>query len=257
MESERLLLNEQTPWWGEHVHRYQTVVGRLNGAERILDLACGTGYGTAMLAGRSGAQVIGGDIDSTVIPLCQARWTERPNLEFKVLDGTALPFKDGEIEVVVSFETIEHTRDFEKMISEFSRVLKPGGVAYISTPNQEVSSPDGIIHNQYHTQEFSLSEFQELTRSYFKGDCEYWGQAYLRYAEDSHSLRRSVASMVEAALYLRGIRKLPLPAQDRLMHWSLRKPMYPTLDDYGWVVDEASIRKRCRTQMAICRNKLG
>ncbi|MFM9008796.1 MAG: class I SAM-dependent methyltransferase [Bacteroidota bacterium] len=140
MSSERLLHFHASPWWAEHVHRYREVLSVLTGVERVLDLACGTGYGTAVLAERA-AEVIGGDVDVEAIESIDSSFRENPKVRFEVMDGTKLPFSDARFDVVVSFETIEHTRDYEAMLDEFRRVLKPGGLFFCFITQQAGPKP--------------------------------------------------------------------------------------------------------------------
>lgn len=163
MASERQLLEKKSPWWGEHVHRYDVAVKQLKGNEKILDIACGTGFGSDILAQYTNNTVIGGDIVPEVVAECRETW-HRPNLKFAVLDGTQLPYEDDYFDVIVSYETIEHTTQYMAMLQEFNRVLKPDGTAFISTPNFPINSPSGKVTNSYHKQEFTLDELDKILR---------------------------------------------------------------------------------------------
>ncbi len=88
MSSERQLLETLSPWWGEHLHRYEEVISNLTGNENILDIACGTGFGSNVLATKTSGDVIGGDISSEVIAE-NKKSCDKHNLKFEVLDGTA------------------------------------------------------------------------------------------------------------------------------------------------------------------------
>src|SRR5262245_31216724 len=92
--------------WYEHWHRYHFAASLVAGRE-VLDVACGEGYGSALLA-RSAAQVTGADIAPAAISHARGRYAGQPNLAFCEADCAALPFADGSFDVVVSFETIEH-----------------------------------------------------------------------------------------------------------------------------------------------------
>ena len=140
MASERQEINIVSPWWGEHLHRYEEVIKSLSGNEIILDIACGSGFGAHLLSNHSSGRVFGGDISLSAIKLCDNSWN-KDNLSFQVMDGTNLRFKDNTFNVLVSFETIEHTIRFKEMIEEFKRVIKPNGIIYLSTPNIKINSP--------------------------------------------------------------------------------------------------------------------
>jgi SAM-dependent methyltransferase len=250
MSSERLLHENASPWWAEHVHRYREVLSVLTGTERVLDLACGTGYGTAVLAERA-AEVIGGDVDAEAIAMIDPLLKAKPRVFFQVMDGTKLPFSNASFDVVVSFETIEHTRAFEAMLDEFSRVLRPNGLFFVSTPNKLVQSPDGIIHNPYHTQEFTPDEFKVLLNKRFTS-VQLYGQEYIRYKNRS-GLRWKAGAALEKLLYCRGIRKIPLAIQNACMCSIIGKGQYPEVEDYSMNDDPQVLHESCITQFAICR----
>src|SRR5258705_872183 len=161
MSSERQPVESAGRWWGEHIHRYNEALLYISAGDTVVDIACGTGFGTAIIAGKTMGKVIGGDIAPEAIDECSKQWS-KSNLEFRVLDGTRLDFPDQYFDKIVSFETIEHTGQYREMVGEFARVLKPGGQLILSTPNRDVSSPDGIIVNPYHIQEFTHDELKEI-----------------------------------------------------------------------------------------------
>ncbi len=89
----------------------------------------------------------------------------RVNAHYVVADAAALGVADDSVDVVVSFETIEHLQPDKigPFLQELKRVLKPGGTAFISTPNGDASYKLGA----YHTVEFGFQEFRSLLVSYF------------------------------------------------------------------------------------------
>jgi ubiquinone/menaquinone biosynthesis C-methylase UbiE len=248
MSSERQLLEKKSPWWGEHVHRYDVAVKRLKGNEKILDIACGTGFGSDILAQYTKNTVIGGDIVPEVVAECRETW-HRPNLKFEVLDGTKLPYEDGYFDVIVSYETIEHTTQYVEMLNEFNRVLKPNGTAFISTPNFPINSPSGKVTNPYHTQEFTYDELDKILRGAFK-NVDITGQEYSRYRNASFG--KNMASVIETVLLQRGIRKIPMSWQDGLMKGLIGKQLYPDVEDYTMVSDKNALM-HCKTFFAICK----
>lgn len=142
----------------EHVARYLAAAG-LASDRRVLDVACGEGYGTDMLA-RAGAQAaVGVDIDEATIE----RAAERYAGTFQRADVAELPFEDGSFDLVVSFETIEHVGDAKAALSELQRVLAPDGLLLISTPN----SSEYLVDNEFHVREFSHDEFEVLLKGRF------------------------------------------------------------------------------------------
>ncbi len=99
----------------------------------MLDCSCSTGYGAWMLAERGAAQVIGVDEDREAIDWAQQQFFA-PRLSFRLGDGRLLPLGSREVDVAVSFETIERLRDAPAFIEELHRVLAPGGLLLLSTP---------------------------------------------------------------------------------------------------------------------------
>ena len=206
----------------------------------ILDLACGTGYGANMLAESSKNTVIGGDISEDALLMATNKYKQN-NLSFQKLDGTALPFSDNYFDIVTSFETIEHLSEYNKLVSEFYRVLKPGGKLFLSTPNSLVTSPDGNVKNPFHVQEFNPDELLKILKTSF-GTVKLAGQSYTRY-ENKNGLRYTMASLMEKLFYQRGIRKLPIKLQDCFIKLLIQKTHYPEMSDFSLVEDKKKIKK--------------
>lgn len=247
MSSERQEYNEVSPWWGEHVHRYKEAIKHIKASDRILDLACGNGYGSSLLANSTENIVVGGDIDSNSIKECTSRF-KRKNLEFNQMDGTKIDYEDDYFDVVISFETIEHTKDYFNMLGEFKRVLKKDGLLILSTPNRLITSPNGIIINPFHTQEWSLIELTDVLNKIFINTNVY-GQQFTRYNKID-----KIAKYAENFLYMRGIRKIPIKIQNRLMNVFGQKTIYPRAEEFCLVTDTLEINKST-TLFAICRNE--
>ncbi|MEM4188840.1 MAG: class I SAM-dependent methyltransferase, partial [Candidatus Hadarchaeum sp.] len=156
--------------------------------EKVLDAACGTGYGSAMLAteGRA-ARVIGLDISREAIVEASGKYGQIPNLEFMLGSVEDLPFPDDSFDLYTSFETIEHVPNPRKLLAEAVRVLKPGGILLISTPNRTLTNPGKTLgdrpFNRFHLREWSMAEFANLLREFFT-DVQMFTQApfSLRYA---------------------------------------------------------------------------
>jgi|SRR5690554_857571 len=247
MASERQDLDNENPWWGEHIHRYNfTIKNYIQKTDKVLDIACGTGFGTDLLAENSNAEIIGGDISDEAIEFCENNLS-RNNLKFQKMDGTQLPFKDGHFDAITSFETIEHTTDFDAMIKEFKRTTKIGGHIILSTPNFVINSPTGVVTNPFHTQEWDYDQFLELLNGHFK-NYELFGQKYVRYT------KLSIALGLESLLLKRGIRKAPLKWQNNIMKLAGQPGVYPTGNDFEMVKSKDEILK-CKTFYVVVRNE--
>ena len=249
MSSERQPVESAGRWWGEHMHRYNEALLHINPDDIVLDIACGTGFGTDIIAGKTKGMVTGGDIAEEAINECKSRW-QKSNLEFKVLDGTRLDFPDQYFNKIVSFETLEHTGKYQEMTAEFARVLKPGGLLILSTPNREVSSPDGIIINPYHIQEFTYEELKDILETSFS-QVELSGQRYIRYDKKSISFR--FGRFFEKLLLSFGIRKLPYALRSGFMKIVFGYPLYPRENDFVLEKDINRIKKECPVQFAVCK----
>jgi ubiquinone/menaquinone biosynthesis C-methylase UbiE len=249
MSSERQLLESQSRWWGEHVHRYQEAIKHITPGNIILDIACGTGFGTDILASHTNGKVIGGDIAPEAIEECKQEW-KRTNMDFKVVDGTQLEFSDNYFDIIVSFETIEHTTSYKKMLSEFGRVLKPGGALILSTPNAAITSPDGVIGNPYHTQEFRYEELKGLLANVF-ADYKVYGQRYSRY--DKKSFSRSMGHLFEKMFMSFGIRKIPYKMRSGFMKLFFGYTLYPKPEDFLLEANEKRIKEESPVLFAVCK----
>jgi SAM-dependent methyltransferase len=159
----------------EHWHRY-VMTARLVRGLRVLDAACGEGYGSSLLAA-SAASVVGVDVSRDAI----AHATERygaPNVRFLAASVTSLPLADASVDAVVSFETIEHLAEQREMLAEFRRVLSPSGILVISSPNRPVYNEDADAANHYHVRELDHGELSDLLTAGFPQQAWY-GQRVL------------------------------------------------------------------------------
>lgn len=247
MSSERQLLDPKDPWWGEHIHRYNETLSQVRENDIILDLACGTGFGSHILSQHTKNLVIGGDIAEDAIKACRIDWPGQ-NLRFEVLDGTKLPYENEYFDIIVSFETIEHTTKYMEMLHEFNRVLKPSGVAFISTPNFPVNSPSGKVLNPYHTQEFTYDELEKILTSVFR-EVKIQGQKYSRYDDNKAS---GFGKVIYWFFNIIGIRKLPYNIKNAVSRFFTGKSFYPSEQDFTMVGHRDRIVK-CKTFFCTCR----
>jgi ubiquinone/menaquinone biosynthesis C-methylase UbiE len=157
------LLNTQI--YHEHLHRYLFAAQFVRGLA-VLDIACGEGYGSALLAA-SAASVVGVDVSAETIAHAKRKY-RLSNLRFLTGECRSIPVKAQSVDVVVSFETIEHLEEHEVFMREIRRALKPGGLLIISSPDREKYEGRGAKKNPFHKKELSPLEFADLMRQHFQ-----------------------------------------------------------------------------------------
>ena len=149
----------------EHLHRYLFSTQFVNGRE-VLDLGSGEGYGSSILAGHA-RRVVGVEIDPLAVAHARLNY-DASNLEF--VEGSILKlgdFADASFDVAVCFEVIEHISDHEELVSSVARLLRPGGVFVVSTPDREVYNALLGHVNPYHLKELDREEFATLLSKHF------------------------------------------------------------------------------------------
>lgn len=156
------LMDPLNPLLLEHIARYQFALDYLYG--RVLDLSCGAGYGTHMIAKRRKrevTEVIGLDLDQEVISYAKGEYYH-PKSKFEVADATDPSLVDiyGTFDCIVSFETIEHIEDEQAILDNYYKLLKPGGTLIVSTPfGKGRGEPCG---NPFHIHQLTQDEFCNL-----------------------------------------------------------------------------------------------
>lgn len=160
----------------EHLHRYAMALELAAGLD-VLDVACGEGYGSSLLASRA-KSVIGVDVDRGTIEHARRTYAAASGLSFVEASATELPLPDDSVDFVVSFETIEHLADQVGMLREIRRVLRPGGTVLISSPNREIYSNDRDYANEHHVRELDFEEFDALLAEFFESR-EYFAQRFV------------------------------------------------------------------------------
>lgn len=152
--------------WAEHIARYK-FAARFAPGRRVLDIGSGAGYGAAELS-HSARSITGIDLAQDAVRYACDHY-KLPNTHFVRASATALPFRDQSFELATAFEVIEHLSDWSRLLAEARRVLRPGGVFLVSTPNTlyyaESRSRDGP--NPFHVHEFDFAEFRDALSEYF------------------------------------------------------------------------------------------
>jgi SAM-dependent methyltransferase len=151
--------------WYEHWHRYAFARELVRG-KRVLDAACGEGYGSALLAGTA-TSVLGVDIADNAIAHARSRYGAQPNLVFQRGDCTALDVTPGSFDLITSFETLEHVQAQQALIAGFARALSADGVLLVSSPDKHTYSDISGFRNEFHVRELYRDELLALLAPHF------------------------------------------------------------------------------------------
>ncbi len=249
---ERQGLDRSTPWWSLHLARYE-FARRFVASGRVLDLACGSGYGLSVL-GQAGARPLG--VDVSMAAALEAR---RCNLEARVLvaNGTKLPFRDRSFDAVVSFETIEHLQNRGRFLGELSRVLRDQGLLILSTPNALHTRPvNGKPRNPFHCYEYTPEELRAELLPCF-ASAHLFGQSLDRrflvppFWDEQERLSREGRRFV--VLLWRALHKLPRLWGDLGSNLLWGHSLVPAAEDYRF--EEAGLAS-APVLVALCRNPI-
>lgn len=173
-----------------HVATYEWVA-RLVAGKDVLDLGCGTGYGSRLLRERGARRVVGVDVSGEAVERAAAS-EGLEGVEFRRIVPTStapLPFDDDTFDVVCSIQVIEHVTDVDTYLSEVRRVLRPGGSFVCVTPDREHRLlPRQRPWNEFHVHEYERAELARLLAASF-GTVDVQGMTGPRRLLD-HELRR-------------------------------------------------------------------
>ncbi len=149
----------------DHETRYFFARKYITKGDRVLDAACGSGYGTAILA-EATDKITGVDVSEHAINFAKKNF-QKESAEFLLADlSKKTPFADETFDRIVSFETIEHLPNPEGLLKEFQRILKPGGMLIVSTPDKNlVQKVDP--NSKFHVHEFTKGEFVSALNKLF------------------------------------------------------------------------------------------
>jgi GT2 family glycosyltransferase/SAM-dependent methyltransferase len=152
----------------EHLHRYYSVLPLIKN-KVVLDIACGEGYGAALMA-KTANHVVGVDISQECISFATDKYlSHHSNIRCQKGSVESIPASDDTFDVIVSFETIEHVSEEvqKQFLSEVKRTLKKNGVFIVSTPDKENYSDRYQHANPFHVHELKRTEFLDLIAAYF------------------------------------------------------------------------------------------
>ncbi len=228
----------------EHLARYRLIKG--NKQNTALDIGCGTGSGSAILA-KKFKKVIGIDLSGEAIQYAK-RNVNGKNIEFLVGSGTKIPFSNNTFDVVAGFEVIEHIKNWKRFLKELKRVTKNKGLIYLSTPNKDIYSPGTKKPiNPHHVFEFTLGQFKDALSNVFHVS-EILGQRTPIY--NDHWIWLIVEPLLQMSKDF-----LPYKFNNtiklKIINW-IKPQLEPR--DVVFVKDETMIRKS-RNMVGICINK--
>lgn len=229
-------MDERSPWWGEHCSRYRYAAAHVSG-RMVLDVATGSGFGADMLAREGAALVVGCDL--SVSEVMAARSTFRsPRIHFVPGDATRLPFQSAAFDVVASMETLEHIADGRGFLLEIRRVLRPGGVLVLSTPNAAVTA--NYARNPFHVREYVRDELEALLKRHFE-TVAIVGQTLssaFRVAPflPGRDVARTATDHVRLVVW-KVCNRLPFPLKNGLARSFLGRSFYPVAADYRFELD--------------------
>lgn len=149
----------------EHLHRYALAM-QISKDRVVLDIASGEGYGSYLIS-KNARKVYGVDIDNISVLHAQAKYAFRDNLEYLCGSTSNIPLPDNSIDMVISFETLEHHDEHDKMMVEILRVLKNDGCLLLSSPEKSIYKQRDP-NNPYHIKELSFEELDKILNKYFK-----------------------------------------------------------------------------------------
>jgi ubiquinone/menaquinone biosynthesis C-methylase UbiE len=147
--------------YAEHVARYR-VLDNIVFNKRVLDVACGSGYGTRILSQKA-SNVVGVDINPDSIKYAKQHYSDK-NIHYICSNATKIPVENNSFDVIVSYETLEHIIDPNAFLNETKRILKKDGIVIISTPNDKVNPRA----NKHHLVNYNLNKFKLLIEKKFK-----------------------------------------------------------------------------------------
>lgn len=154
---------EENYWFRRHLAVYEWIAARAHG-RRVVDLACGEGYGSAVL-GRTARSVVGVDANPEAFEHARLKYTS----ETVRFERAMIELWDGDVDCVVFLQTIEHVEDPDAVLARIRELIGPGGVAYVSTPNVLTLAPKGAERsgNPWHVREYRAQEYRALCERHF------------------------------------------------------------------------------------------
>lgn len=173
--------NDWKKFYANHISRYIFAENLLRQKQKynILDAACGVGYGSNLLSNIPETKVIGIDRSNEALKIAN-EYFNKPNITYLQDDCDTLAKSKayGNFDVIVSFETLEHLKNPKLFLKNCYDLLEPKGLLIISTPNSNISSPDGVVNWEFHEKEYTALEMVSLLKDHGFKDISVYGQQY-------------------------------------------------------------------------------
>lgn len=221
--------------------RYKFLASLINPNDVLLDIGVDFGAGLKPIAEKA-LRVVGIEISPLETQISEHNARQFNNVTIVQMNGEKLAFPNESFDIVSSLECIEHVQNPALMLSEIVRVLKPGGIAVISTPNKDITGSKFL--NEHHLREWSMNEFQKLLSNYFS-KVDLYGQR-ITTGKASQKLFTSIRSSIIYKIY----GKMPKKARSCMSHAFKNA----TLGD-SWNVKPINViaGEKPLTTIAVCR----
>jgi ubiquinone/menaquinone biosynthesis C-methylase UbiE len=175
------------------------------------------------------------------------------------MDATDLQFDNDTFDVVISFEVIEHILDYQKYLTEVTRVLRPGGIVILSTPNKLFTSPNNQPVIRGHIKEFSAQEFKDVLSEYFP-HVDMYGIKRKKRVEDALETEKSVYHLTGMdflmlrRLFPKTWRQIVYKGLCRIFARLERTPLISEISGDDFEIVQKDLPSDCETLMAVCKN---
>jgi len=250
-----IVLEEPSPWKEEHMARYLWA-SRYVAGMNLLDIACGSGFGSKILLENGAGKVHSADQSDEAHKITSSLLTEYNDRAYvEIQNAQEMSYPEKKFDAVVSVETIEHLPEPEKFLQEIKRVLKPGGVLIITTPNALVTKPvDNKPTNPFHQVEFTPEEFKKILGKYF--DVEFSCGQHLDLKNTTApfltSFDRSKLNFLQVFHFTvwRILLRVPALFRNKIHRLFFRRNFYPTIYEYIFLPENLDI---AHVQCHVCR----
>ena len=225
---ERLDFGQSMPYnaaeASSHLNRYAMVKPIIKN-KKVLDAACGEGYGSYLLKTWGASEVVGVDVSQTSIDKAASIF-KCEGLSFQCQNVETLQFPNHYFDVIVSFETLEHLDHPENFLKGIRRVLKPGGTIIISCPNDPYYYPDEETCNPFHKKKYTYFDFKNFTEQFLGNHAHYFlafsvnGFLNVPFSYSTEPSDSMPLDMLEMMNYISCDNSLLLKQDRYLNHWN-------------------------------------